>query len=180
LPATQSARLNLTIDSAQPWWLKRRTLNLAGFLWCAGLTAYALFVQYGMHEDPCPLCVLQRVAVIATGAVFLAACLHNPPGSAAKGYGVLLLLATLAGMFVAGKHVWIINQPPGSVAECGASLDYMMDVLPLHEVLGKVLSGSGECAKVTWRFLGLSMPFWVLLNLLGLAALGLFANWRRR
>ena len=46
----------------------------------------------------------------------------------------------------------------------------MMDVLPLHEVLGKVLSGSGECAKVTWRFLGFSMPFWVLLNLLGLAA----------
>jgi disulfide bond formation protein DsbB len=56
----------------------------------------------------------------------------------------------------------------------------MMDVLPLHEVLGKVLSGSGECAKVTWRFFGFSMPFWVLLNLLGLAAVGALANFRKR
>ena len=71
-------------------------------------------------------------------------------------------------------------QPAGSVAECGASLDYMMDVLPLHEVLGKVLSGSGECAKVTGASSGFSMPFWVLLNLLGLAAVGLLANWRKR
>ena len=172
--------MNLTIDAAQPWWLKRRTLNLAGFLWCAGLMAYALFVQYGLHEDPCPLCILQRVAVIAVGAVFLVAWLHHPPVSGARVYGVLVLLAVLAGIGVASRHLWILNQPPGSVAECGASLDYMMDVLPLHEVLGKVLSGSGECAKVTWRFLGFSMPFWVLLNLLGLAALGLFANWRKR
>ena len=56
----------------------------------------------------------------------------------------------------------------------------MMDVLPLHEVLGKVLGGSGECAKVTWRFLGFSMPFWVLVNLLGLAAIGVVANLRKR
>ena len=172
--------MNLTLDSAQPWWFKRRTLNLAGFLWCAGLMAYALFVQYGLHEDPCPLCILQRVAVIAVGAVFLVAWLHHPRVSGARVYGVIVLLAALAGVFVAAKHVWIINQPPGSVAECGASLDYMMDVLPLHEVLAKVLSGSGECAKVSWRFLGFSMPFWVLLNLLGLGALGLLANWRKR
>ena len=52
-------------------------------------------------------------------------------------------------------------------------------MLPLHEVLGKVLVGSGECAKVTWRFLGFSMPAWVLANLLGLGALGLWANGRR-
>ncbi len=172
--------MNLTIDSAQPWWLKRRTLNLAGFLWCAGLMAYALFAQYGLQEEPCPLCILQRVAVIAVGAAFLVAWLHHPRGLGARVYGVLVLLAVLAGIGVASRHLWILNQPPGSVAECGASLDYMMDVLPLHEVLAKVLSGSGECAKVTWRFLGFSMPFWVLLNLLGLAALGLFANWRRR
>jgi disulfide bond formation protein DsbB len=173
--------LDLTIDSRQPRWLQTRTLNLAGFLWCAGLMAYALYVQYGLHEEPCPLCVLQRVAVIATGVIFLLAWLHNPAGVAMRRvYGALIVLATLAGVGIAARHIFIINAPPGAVAECGASLDYMMDVLPLHEVLGKVLSGSGECAKVTWRFLGFSMPFWVLLNLLGLALLGLFANFRKR
>lgn len=165
-----------------PDWLHRRSANLAGFLWCAGLMAYALYVQYGLHEEPCPLCVFQRVAVIATGLLFLAAFVHNPAGGGARVYGVLIGVATAAGMLVAARHVWIIAQPPGSVAECGASLDYMLDVLPLHEVLGKVLSGSGECAKVTWRFLGLSMPAWVLMNLAGLAVLGLAANFvlRRR
>ena len=173
--------MNLTFDSRQPWWLQTRTLNLAGFLWCAGLMAYALFVQYGLREEPCPLCILQRVAVIATGVIFLLAWLQNPASAGMRRvYGTLIVLAALAGVGVAARHIYVINAPPGAVAECGASLEYMMDVLPLHEVLGKVLSGSGECAKVTWRFLGFSMPFWVLLNLLGLAAIGVLANFRKR
>jgi disulfide bond formation protein DsbB len=155
-------------------------MNLAGFLWCAGLMAYALFVQYGLHEEPCPLCVLQRVAVITTGFFFLVAWALNPSGALRRLFGVLIVLAALAGIGVAARHIYVINAPAGSVAECGASLDYMMDVLPLHEVLGKVLGGSGECAKVSWRFLGLSMPTWVLVNLLGLAGLGVLANWRKR
>jgi len=173
--------LDLSLDTRGLWWLQPRTLNLAGFLWCAGLVAFALYVQYGLHEEPCPLCILQRIAVMTTGVVFLTAWLHNPasPGLR-RTYGTLITLVALAGIAVAARHIFIINAPAGSVAECGASLDYMMDVLPLHEVLGKVLTGSGECAKMKWNFLGLSMPFWVLLNLLGLAAVGLFANWRKR
>jgi disulfide bond formation protein DsbB len=172
--------LNLMLDSRHPWWLQPRTLNLAGFLWCAALMAYALYVQYGLHEEPCPLCVLQRVAVITIGVLFLLAWAVNPPKPGGRRLlAGLLALAALAGIAVAARHLYILNAPVGSVAECGASLDYMMDVLPLHEVLGKVLSGSGECAKVTWRFLGLSMPFWVILNLLGLMAVGLLANRRK-
>jgi disulfide bond formation protein DsbB len=168
------------LDTRRPWWQQPRTLNLAGFLWCAALMAYALFVQYGLHEEPCPLCVLQRVAVIATGLLFLVAWVVNPSGNLRRVLGGLIVLAAVAGIGVAARHMYVINAPAGSVAECGASLDYMMDVLPLHEVLGKVLSGSGECAKVTWRFLGLSMPTWVLANLLGLAGLAVVANWRKR
>ena len=85
-----------------------------------------------------------------------------------------------AGIAVAARQIWIINQPPGSVAECGASLDYMMAVLPLHEVLGKVLSGSGECAKVDWTFLGLYMPTWVLIALVIVGTWGLAVNWMGR
>jgi protein dithiol:quinone oxidoreductase len=168
------------LESRQPWWLQSRTLNLAGFLWCAGLMAYALYVEHVLLEPPCPLCVLQRIAVIAVGLVFLVAWIHNPPRRGMRRvYGALVGLVALVGIGIAARHLYVINAPPGSVAECGASLDYMMDVLPLHQVLGKVLSGSGECAKVTWNFLGFSMPFWVLANLLGLAALGLLANWRK-
>jgi disulfide bond formation protein DsbB len=173
--------LNVLLESRLPWWQQRRNLNLLGFLWCAALMAYALYVQYGLYEEPCPLCVLQRVAVIGTGFGFLLAWALHPRAPVARGMlAVLIVLSALAGIGVAARHIYVINAPAGAVAECGASLDYMMDVLPLHEVLAKVLAGSGECAKVTWRFLGFSMPFWVLLNLLGLAALGLFANRQKR
>ncbi len=63
---------------------------------------------------------------------------------------------------------------------CGASLDFMLKVFPLTEVLAKVLTGSGECAKVDWRFLGLAMPAWVLIAALGLGAYGAWNNLRRR
>jgi disulfide bond formation protein DsbB len=160
-----------------PAWLTRRTGNLLGFLASAGLIGYALYVQYGLGLEPCPLCILQRVAVMVAGALFLVAALHDPAGRGARVYGALIDLAALAGILVAARHMWIMAQPPGSVAECGASLDYMMDVLPLHEVLAKVLAGSGECAKLDWQFAGLNMPTWVLIALVGLGTWGLAVNW---
>ena len=59
---------------------------------------------------------------------------------------------------------------------CGATLSYLLDVFPLTEVIRKVLSGSGECARVSWTLLGASMPEWVLIAALGLAGLGAWAN----
>jgi disulfide bond formation protein DsbB len=161
-------------------WIKRRTGNLAGFLMCLCLIGYALYAQYGLGLEPCPLCILQRVAVIAAGVLFLLALLHDPGDRGARAYGVLIDLAALAGIAVAARQIWIIAQPPGSVAECGASLDYMMAVLPWHEVLAKVLTGSGECSKVDWTFLGLNMPTWVLMSLVVVGTWGLAVNWAGR
>jgi disulfide bond formation protein DsbB len=161
-------------------WIKRRNGNLAGFLGCLGLIGYALFAQYGLGLEPCPLCILQRVSVITAGVLFLLALLHDPGDRGARVYGVLIDLAALAGIAVAARQIWIIAQPPGSVAECGASLDYMMAVLPWHEVLAKVLTGSGECAKVDWMFLGLNMPTWVLMALVVVGTWGLAVNWAGR
>jgi len=136
-----------------PAWLTRRTGNLLGLLACIGLISYALFAQYGLHLEPCPLCILQRVAVITAGVLFLLAYLHNPGDRGARVYGVLIDLVALAGIAVAARQ------------------------LPLHEVLAKVLSGSGECAKVDWTFLGLNMPTWVLMALVAVGTWGLAVNW---
>lgn len=161
-------------------WIQRRTGNLLGFLACAGLLGFAYYAQFGLGLEPCPLCILQRVAVLAVGLLFVAALMHNPGDRGARVYGVLIDLAALAGILVAARQIWIINQPAGSVAECGASLDYMMAVLPLHEVLAKVLTGSGECAKVDWTFLGLNMPTWVLMSLVVVGSWGMAVNWLGR
>ena len=45
--------------------------------------------------DPCPLCILQRVAFIALGVVFLVGGLHAPRGGGRWFYvGLLVLIAT--------------------------------------------------------------------------------------
>lgn len=152
--------------------VSRRNANLLGFLVCAGLMGYAYYAQHVLGLEPCPLCIFQRVAVVAVGTLFLIAALHNPGRVGARTYGILISLAALGGIGIAIRHVWIQAQPPGTVAACGAGLDYMLEILPLREVIATVLTGSGECGSIDWRFLGLAMPAWVLLSL---AALGAWA-----
>jgi protein dithiol:quinone oxidoreductase len=156
----------------------RRLANGLGFLACSGLMAYALFAQHVLGLAPCPLCVFQRVAVIAVGVLFLIAALHNPHTVGARVYGGLILLAAACGVGIAGRHAWIQAQPPGTVPACGADLNFLMDIMPITQVVQKVLTGSGECGTVDWRFLGLSMPWWVLISLVVLAAWAALINFR--
>lgn len=154
--------------------------NFLGFLACAGLLAYAYYAQYVMHLEPCPLCMFQRFGVIALCVVFLIAALHDPGAKGRRVYAVLIALAALATIGIALRHLYIQHLPPGSVPACGASLDFMLKVFSFSEVLVKVLTGSGECAKITWEFLGLAMPAWVLISALILGGYGLWANLRHQ
>lgn len=157
----------------------RRALNLAAFACCAGLMGFALYAQHVLLLDPCPLCVLQRVAVIALGLVFLAAALHGATGWGRRVYAVLVLLVAGGGAAVAGWHWRLQTLPPSEVPACGPGLDYMLDNFPLSQALQMVFKGSGECADVVWRFMGLSMPAWVLVWLVALGAFGLWNNLRK-
>ncbi len=156
-----------------------RQLNLAGFLVCLGMMAYALYAEHYLMLMPCPLCVFQRMAVVSLGIIFLIATLHNPAGWGRRVYASLMLAATGAGVGVAGRHVWLQSLPPDEVPACGAGYDYIMDTLPLGEALSAIFTGSGECATIDWQFLGLSMPAWVLLSLAGVGAAGIWNNLRR-
>jgi disulfide bond formation protein DsbB len=154
--------------------------NLLGFAACVGLLAYAYYAQAVLHLEPCPLCIFQRVGVFALGIVFLIAAAHDPVGWGRRVYAGLLGAAALATIGIAVRHLYIQSLPAGSVPSCGASLDFMLKVFSLSEVLVKVLSGSGECAKVTWSFLGLAMPAWVLIAALVLGLYALWNNLRRQ
>ena len=138
--------------------------------------AYALYAQYVLELNPCPLCIFQRVAVISLGVMFLLAALHNPAQKGARVYAGLLLLTATVGVLISSRHIWIQMQPAGSVEACGANLSYLLDILPVTEVIRKVLLGSGECSAIDWRFLGLSMPWWVAFSLVALGAWSLFVN----
>ena len=154
--------------------------NLLGFLACVCLLAYAYYAQYVMHLEPCPLCIFQRIGVLFLGVMFLIAALHDPVAVGRRVYAVLVGLAALSTIGVAARHLYIQSLPPDAVPACGASLDFMLKIFSLSEVLVKVLKGDGQCAKVTWEFLGLAMPAWVLIGALALGAWGLWVNLRRQ
>jgi disulfide bond formation protein DsbB len=156
----------------------RRRVNLVGFAACAGALSFALFAQYGLGLTPCHLCIFQRVEVLVLGLVFLAAALHNPATLGARIYGLLILLASAVTAATAGRHVWIQLQPPGSVPGCGADLAFMLDVLPVMQVIIKVFKAGGECAKIDFSFLGISFPGWVLVFVAIVGGAGVWGNWR--
>ena len=108
-----------------------RALNFVGFASCAGLMGFALFAQYVLLLDPCPLCVLQRVAVISLGLIFLVAALHNPDGWGKRVYAILIFLAAADGIAIAGWHWRLQNLPASEVPACGPGLNYMLDNFPL-------------------------------------------------
>ncbi|MDR2876591.1 MAG: disulfide bond formation protein B [Chromatiales bacterium] len=157
-----------------------RPLFALGFITCTSLMAIALYLQHVNGLEPCPLCILQRVAVIALGVIFLIAALHNPRTLGQRVYGLLIMLTATAGAGVAGRHVWLENLPKDRVPTCGPSLDYMLETLPFKRTLELVLRGSGECAEVTWRMLGLSIPSWTLIAFAGFFLFGAYLLFQRK
>lgn len=142
-------------------WTFRRAFAVCAAI-CAAFLGYAYYSQYQLGLVPCPLCEFQRMAFMAMLAVCALAALHNPAGAGRKVYGLLALLVAATGAAIAGRHVWLQHLPADQVPECGPDLQYMLDAFPFAQVLKKVFTGSGECAKVDWTFLALSMPEWTL------------------
>ncbi len=158
----------------------RRLVNGAGVAAIVGLMAYALYAQHILGLEACPLCIFQRIALMAVGVVLAVAALHAPRGAGARVYAVLGAVAAIVGASISGWHVHLQNLPPDAVPACGPGLSYIFSgTFPLRDALAMVFTGSGECAEVNWAFLGLSMPAWVLLWFVGLGTLAVVANWRR-
>lgn len=151
-----------------------RWLFAAGFAVCAGLLAYAYYLQYVELQEPCPLCMVQRVVYYALAAVFLLAALHGPARRGTMAYGAVAAVVALLGVAVAGRHVWLQHLPADQVPACGPGLEYMLKKFPWADVLQKVLMGSGECAQASWRLLGLSIAEW---SLVWFVLFAVFAQW---
>lgn len=160
--------------------MNSRSIHFLIFVVCAALVGFALYLQHVQDLEPCPLCILQRYAFIVLGVVALFAFLHNPRGQGKRVYGALLLLLSLTGAGVAGRHVWLQHQPPGAMADCGPGLDYMLETFPLTSALPMIFKGSGDCSEIAWKFLGLSIPDWALAWFVLLAIAASFALAARR
>ena len=146
---------------------------------CAALLGYGYYLQYFDSQDPCPLCLVQRGFYYGILAVFVLAALHSPGRTGRATYCGLAAFFALGGLAVAGRQVWLQHLPADKVPACGPDLFFMMENFPLSRTLEKLFMGSGQCAEVTWRFLGFSIAEWSLAWFIALALYALWLGFRR-
>lgn len=157
----------------------RRWGNALGFAGSAGMLAFAYYLQFVKGLEPCPLCILQRLAFAGTGIAFLAAAIHHPARRwAAHLYGGVIAAIALAGAAVAARHVWLQYLPEAKRPACGPGIEFLLNTFGPVESLRRILRGSGECGTVEWTFLGLSIPEWTLPAFIVLAIYAVFLSFR--
>ena len=141
---------------------------------CAGLLAFGYYLQYFEREDPCPLCLVQRGFYYGVLLVFAIAALHFPGRIGKSIYCSAAAILALGGLGVAARQVWLQHLPADQVPACGPDLYFMLENFPLARTFEKLFMGTGQCAEVNWRLLGLSIAEW---SLACFAALALYALW---
>tara|TARA_Y100001949_G_scaffold58848_1_gene49672 strand:- start:1140 stop:1640 length:501 start_codon:yes stop_codon:yes gene_type:complete len=138
------------------------------FTICIGLLIFGLYLEHVHGLEACPLCIFQRIAYTVIIFIALIGAIHNPRNLLQNIYKLLMVISSITGAAIAGRQIWLQHLPPELVPECGPGLDYMFNVFPFGEALKMIFTGSGECAEVKWRFIGLSIAEWSLIMFIGI------------
>jgi disulfide bond formation protein DsbB len=141
-----------------------RTTYFMGFLAVIALLGIVAYLQAFKGFEPCPLCLLQRFALIVLGILFFIGTLLKLKKPGQFLINLLAILFSGIGAFLAGRQVWLQHLPPDQNAGCGASLDYMLQAFPLKDVLQQILAGSSECSQVGLEFFHVSLAGWSLVS----------------
>lgn len=134
---------------------------------CLALLAFGLYLQHGVGLEPCPMCIVQRYAMVLVALVAGIAATRNGRGAALVSGWMTLLISAL-GAFVAARQSWLQWYPP-EVLSCGRDLYGMIENFPLQRVVPMIFKGSGDCSAVDWTFLGGSIANWSFLCFCGIA-----------
>lgn len=159
-----------------------RTLLLAAAALVAAAMSAALYLQHVVGLAPCPLCVLQRIGILAAGAFALLAAWAAPGSIARLAAAVAAIASALAGAGVALWHSWLLANPPQQLG-CGRPFEWFHEDFPLAVWLPRLFRGDGDCLAVQWSALGLTVPHWSLVAFVGVLALlarAMVVAWRER
>lgn len=137
-----------------------------GLMAACVILAVSIYLQLVDGLLPCPLCTLQRFSFAILAVLFLFGILLYRNQAGRWLINILALVFSIIGIVFAGRQVWLQQVHPNG-GECGVSLDYMLQVLPLNEVMQKVFAGSAECSQRGWEFLYLNMAEWALACFIG-------------
>lgn len=145
---------------------------------CVALLAFGLYLQHVVGLEPCPMCIVQRYAMvlIAVGAALTAASGRAAAWVVGR---VWVVVAALAGAGVAARQSWLQWYPP-EVQTCGLDFYGMVEEFPLKRALPMIFRGGGDCTKIDWTFLGGSIANWSFVAFVGMAALALWSLFASR
>jgi disulfide bond formation protein DsbB len=142
------------------------------------MLAFGLYLQHAVGLEPCPMCIVQRYALVLVAVIAgLAALLNN---RALRTGGVVGMGAMAAfGAFVAARQSWLQWNPP-EILSCGRDFFGMIESFPLRRAIPMIFKGSGDCSEVDWTFLGLSIANWTFLVFSGITVLAILLFLRRK
>ena len=138
----------------------RRILALVAIA-CVALLAFGLYLQHVGGLEPCPMCIVQRYALVLVAIVAAVAAALRPRGAQWAGAALMVLLAGF-GAFVAARQSWLQWYPP-EIASCGRDFYGMIETFPLKRAIPMIFRGSGDCTAIDWTFLGGSIANWSFL-----------------
>jgi disulfide bond formation protein DsbB len=138
---------------------------------CLGMLAFGLYLQHVVGLNPCPMCIVQRYALIGVMVIALVGSRLRRPGAVAV-FGVLLALKAGFGAFVAARQSWLQWYPP-EIVTCGRDFYGMVENFPINRAIPMIFKGSGDCTKVDWTFLGGSIANWSFVAFAVFALMGL-------
>jgi protein dithiol:quinone oxidoreductase len=125
---------------------------------CIGMLAFGMYLQHVVGLEPCPMCVVQRYALVLVGVFAAIAAVSHRKGVQVP-FALLALLAAIGGAYTAARQSWLQWHPPEFVS-CGRDIYGMIETFPLQRALPMIFKGSGDCSKVDWTLLGLSIANW--------------------
>jgi disulfide bond formation protein DsbB len=147
---------------------------------CVAMLAFGLYLQHVVGLEPCPMCIVQRYALILVAVIAAITACFSGKGARIGGT-VLMLLAAGFGAFVAARQSWLQWYPP-EIATCGRDFYGMIETFPLKRAIPMIFKGSGDCTQIDWTFLGGSIANWsfICFVAISLVALVLLARQARR
>lgn len=160
--------------------LTYRLINLYAFIFTCAILVFAGYAQMHYNLEPCPLCVMQRVIFAVLGLLFLVCFLYVASKRTRQVFHGIILIISLFGVAIACRHIYLQHLPPDLAPSCGPGLNFIVKNFPPGEVLRMMLMGTGECAKVDWYFLGLTIPEWSLICFIFLGGVDIFQFSRKK
>ncbi|MFH4732494.1 disulfide bond formation protein DsbB [Vibrio diabolicus] len=161
----------MTILNSLNQFSKGRLSWLLLLLFVVFFEACALYFQHVMMLAPCVMCIYERVAMMGVGVAAIVG-LMAPNNPIFRWLGLIGWgLSSYKGLLLAQQHVdYQFN--PSPFATCDLFVTFP-SWAPLNQWVPWMFEAYGDCSKIVWQFLDLSMPQWLVVifagNLIALA-----------